>query len=369
MFRHVLEEQPHNKRSRHPDSRRYWSLPAMSPRRGALWPIRGGRRSAGPVAGRHCAAAGGGSRRTGARRGQSRRHSAARWRRYREAMTRDPANPWFKLDYARLLPAPAIAAARAASSTRCSPRRILPAKRWRPRRSGMASTAIIVGPRNWRERSRRTTAIADFGTMSHQWIAEKRRAPGGICWRGPAGLPKRIASSTASSPVRPVISAWSASPPTPMSISAIRSSAVKRHARSAWRESRSRRTDSVCRRAVACRRGRRTGVGDARHRHAIGAAAARATSAGRRSASRTRDQAGGSGTPKAATMPVPMNGSRRNWRYREMQPCSPRWRAFMRAPGAMRMRSKSIPEFCGPIRRTWTRAARSSRRRHRGRRL
>ncbi len=91
---------------------------------------------------------------------------------YREAMTRDPANPWFKLDYARLL---------SRVGDRGGADRAIAAMLAAPHPSGetLAAGAIWYGEHgDYRKAAQLAravppnTAVADFGTMSHQWIAE-----------------------------------------------------------------------------------------------------------------------------------------------------------------------------------------------------
>lgn len=90
---------------------------------------------------------------------------------YRDAMAHDPANPWFKLDFARLMVRMgdragadrlinSMAAARNASAETYAAAAI-----WYGERGDYQRAAELA------KRVPSTTAIADFGTMSHQWIA------------------------------------------------------------------------------------------------------------------------------------------------------------------------------------------------------
>ena len=97
---------------------------------------------------------------------------------YRDAMARDPGNPWFKLDFARLM-------LRMGDSAGAD--RLINTMAAAPNASAetYAAAAIWYGERGDYQRASdlakrvpSTTAIADFGTMSHQWIAsaDARRA-------------------------------------------------------------------------------------------------------------------------------------------------------------------------------------------------
>jgi tetratricopeptide (TPR) repeat protein len=97
---------------------------------------------------------------------------------YREAMARDPANPWFKLDYARL---------QTRIGDRTGADRTIEAMIAGPHPSGdaLAAAAIWYGEHGDYQRAAelarsvpRTTAVADFATMSNQWSAssEAQRA-------------------------------------------------------------------------------------------------------------------------------------------------------------------------------------------------
>src|SRR6185437_2228384 len=97
---------------------------------------------------------------------------------YRDAMAHDPGNPWFKLDFARLM---------VRMGDRAGADRLINSMAAAPNASAetYAAAAIWYGERGDYQRASElakrvpsNTAIADFGTMSHQWIAsaDARRA-------------------------------------------------------------------------------------------------------------------------------------------------------------------------------------------------
>lgn len=172
IFRHVLEEQPHNREA-------VTGLAAVLAATGRVKEARHfvaniGAGGGGPAVlspadlGRQQASALAEQARAAVNRGDIRGAMAT----YRDAMSRDPANPWFKLDYARLLLRTGDAAGAG---------RVIDAMLATPHPSGetLAAAAIWFGERGDYRRAAQlaravppTTVIADFGTMSHQWIAE-----------------------------------------------------------------------------------------------------------------------------------------------------------------------------------------------------
>jgi cellulose synthase operon protein C len=168
IFRHVLEEQPHNREAasglasvlvatgRAKEARHFAkTVPEAGP---VLQPMDIARQQAAALAEQA---------RAMVNRGDVRGAMAA----YRDAMNRDPANPWFKLDYARL-------------QTRVGDR--VGADRTiaqmiavtHPSGETLAAAAIWYGEHGDYQRAAQlargvptSTVVADFGTMSHQWIA------------------------------------------------------------------------------------------------------------------------------------------------------------------------------------------------------
>ena len=92
---------------------------------------------------------------------------------YRQAMSRDPGNPWFKLDYARLL---------TRIGDRAGGDRVITAMVAGPNPSGdtLAAAAIWYGEHGdyqdaakYAARVPATTRVGEFAAMEHQWMAER----------------------------------------------------------------------------------------------------------------------------------------------------------------------------------------------------
>lgn len=173
IFRHVLETQPHNREAITGLAAVLVATGRVKEARHFVSNIGAGAGGGPPVLSpadlaRQQAAALADQARAAVNRGDV----AGAMARYRDAMSRDPANPWFKLDYARLL---------LRTGDRAGADRVIDAMAAEPHPSGetLAAAAIWYGERGDYRRAAQlaravppTTVITDFGTMSHQWMAE-----------------------------------------------------------------------------------------------------------------------------------------------------------------------------------------------------